>query len=109
MAKVYAPPFKLRSPNIDSRGDRRKQEEEYCEKVRAWCTEHGSGPCRGEILRFPVADGHAQYMVINCEELIHLPLGDAWQIPDAYIRGLRSTDIAYMVEFQKRFPKLVVA
>lgn len=49
----------------------------------------------GLLLRFPVADGYAFYLVVQDKplRLCHIPFGDGYRIPDAYIRGLRRSDI----------------
>lgn len=58
----------------------------------------------GEIIRFPVADGYAQYMVWRQQplQLIWIELGDAWSAHPALIRGLRLTDVRRQVEAAKR-------
>jgi hypothetical protein len=46
------------------------------------------------IMTFPVADGKACYLVVSESPftLQHIPVGDAWQITSAHIRGLRLAD-----------------
>jgi hypothetical protein len=48
-----------------------------------------------EKVRFPVADGYAFYAVISRKPLTlqFIPYQDAWEIPDAYVRGLRLQDV----------------
>ena len=106
MANVYAPPEGFESPNIDRSGDWQKQEQDYIEGLKNWCKEHGKGTSRGEVVRFPVGDGYAQYMVFSGSALIHLPLGDAYQIPEAHSRGLRAKDIAALIERGRRVKAL---
>ena len=47
------------------------------------------------IMHFPIADGQALYKVVkeNPLTLQHIPEGDAWQVSDALIRGLRYSDL----------------
>lgn len=47
------------------------------------------------VLEFGVADGHALYAVIKRKPLTlqHIPFLDAYQIPAAYVRGLRIEDV----------------
>lgn len=59
------------------------------------------GVIEGAILRFPVADGYALYLVAKdtgrTVELKHIPYGDAWQVHPALIRGLTRKDVMRMV------------
>jgi len=98
MARIYGPPGELPAPEMDFEhfdwNAWQKTEEEYLERLEAYCVEHGSGDCKGEIITFPVADGKAIYMVYSLSPavLIHIPLGDAWQyrgIEHFSARGLR--------------------
>lgn len=63
-----------------------------------------NGDVVGEIVRFPAADGYAQYIVKSQKPLIlqHLNVGDAWGVPYAHIRGLRLADIREQIEGDKR-------
>lgn len=53
----------------------------------------------GEIIRFQIADGYAEYMVRSERplEIVHLDDGDAWKISPAHIRGLRLGDVRDLV------------
>jgi len=57
----------------------------------------------GFLLTFPVADGNAVYQVrnINPLELIWIPFGDCYQIPDAYIKGLSMKDVILQIKRDK--------
>lgn len=48
-----------------------------------------------KIISFPWADGRAFYFIKSTTPLIlqWIPYSDAWQVPDAYIRGIRISDI----------------
>jgi hypothetical protein len=89
MAKIYAPPKDLPVPEHDySNFDMKKiqnADDEWTEKLRQYCLANGRDPERGEVVSFPWADGRAMYMVFSMKPLalIHMPLGDAWQYPDA--------------------------
>jgi hypothetical protein len=84
MAKVYTLPDGFEAPNFDYK-DISKYEKncaEHSEKLKKWCVERNpEQECVGEIIRFPVADGKAEYMVaaIKPVQLIHLPYWDAYQ------------------------------
>ncbi len=69
------------------------QVEHYKRDLAQWCRENSRCKHAGEIIRFPVADGHAEYMVIKYSEIIFLPLYDEYQIPEAHVRGLMKADI----------------
>lgn len=60
------------------------------------------------IIKFPVGDGYAMYAVVSEKPLMlsHIPFMDAWAIPDAYIRGLRLTDIRRLIAADKRLAAL---
>ena len=54
-----------------------------------------AGKVEGIVLQFPIADGYAIYRVSKTSPLTleHIPVGDAWQIPAAHIRGIRKRDV----------------
>lgn len=66
----------------------------------------GKGKYVGKIIKFPVADGYAQYMVWTTTKLIHLDEVDGWHAHPALIRGLRSQDVIEMVEREERMQAL---
>jgi hypothetical protein len=105
-AKIYATPEELGEPLRDyTKGFQAviDAEEPWIEKVRQWARDNGSGTLKGEIFRYGVADGYAQYVVLHSSPLtlIHLPVGDAWHIPDVVARGLRASDVKAYVERSK--------
>lgn len=57
----------------------------------------------GFLLTFPVADGRAIYRIVSTQPLKieHIPLGDAYRIPDAHIRGLNLDDARKQVRFHE--------
>lgn len=62
----------------------------------------------GEILRFGVADGYAQYLVKRSKPLTlaHIHMGDGYQVHPAMIRGLRLRDVKHQVEADRRIREL---
>lgn len=55
------------------------------ESIKQCLIENGyTGRHTGGVLRMPIADGHAEYMLAdgNPSILVHLPYGDAWDHPD---------------------------
>lgn len=86
----------------------RQDEDNYIEKCRAICRENGDHPLLGEVIKWGRADGYAMYMVYNVKpfQLIHLPLGDAYQVEDALIRGLRLKDVQEMIDYEKMIQEI---
>lgn len=84
-----------------------EKENEFKADLKAFLNRSGfNHQLTGEVVRFPIADGYAQYMVADANTLIHLPLGDAWQIPGPHARGLRISDIKAMVERDRKRAEL---
>lgn len=56
------------------------------------------------IITFGVADGKAIYAVVSKKplQLMHIPMGDAYQVPNAHIRGLRLKDVEVLIDRDKR-------
>lgn len=117
MAKIYRAPEGHEAPdfsdymNAEGRYDREKADRldrEYIGRLADLARSTNKGDCVGEVVRFPIADGQAQYMVWSHKplSLIHLPLGDAWNIPEAHARGLRLADIRDMVNREKAIADL---
>ena len=84
-ATIYALPKEFEStiPNIfQNYEEYQVLEKAWIETVRQFCLENNDSPYVGEVLRFPVADGEALYMVASLSpkvELIVLPLMDAYE------------------------------
>lgn len=97
MAKIYAAPEHIKRPEINDFINNYdaydKAGEKYVDDIKAFCKENSKCPHAGEEIRFQIADGYARYAVFDYRSLIHLDVGDAYDIPDAYARGLRKDDI----------------
>jgi hypothetical protein len=84
-----------------------KAEDAYIQANRDWLKANGkTHRLAGQIIRFPVGDGYAQYMVIDGRSLMHLEVDDKWQIPEAHSRGLRLSDVEQMIERDKKMDEL---
>jgi hypothetical protein len=86
-----------------------EKEAEYIARLKAAAQAlNGNGDLIGEVIRFPRADGYAQYMVWSEKplQLIWLELGDAWDIDKITERGLRLSDVRAMVERDRRLDEL---
>lgn len=59
-----------------------------------------------QLKQFPVADGYAEYMVASMKplELVHIPLGDAWQFE--YAHRLTAKDVQDKIDQQKALEEL---
>jgi len=107
--KVYAAPECIEPIVLD--GDWKnwqKHEDRYTTDLQKWCKgENPSGKLVGEIVRFPVADGFAAYMVLRLRplELIHMEIGDAWHFQ--YVERLTVKDIQEQVKSNQFLAKLL--
>jgi hypothetical protein len=117
MATVYAAPTDLGDPPGFSQfrdGNGRLDFQAHRAAEDAWvatisAAARAANPrcdIAGEIVTFPIADGAAMYVIWNTKTLIHCPVGDAWQIPDAHARGLRAADLRDLVNRRKRMAEL---
>ena len=83
MAKVFLLPSGFEAPKFDWQNIEQYEKDcfELVERLKKWCIERNNQKNVGEIIKFQVADGYAEYMVAstNPVELIHLPFWDAWQ------------------------------
>lgn len=113
MAQVYGLPEGMDPPDfedafVDGRYDHELDTRihgEWLDEMADWCRQNSPSDIAGEVVYFGVADGAAQYMVWRTKplSLIHLPIHDAWQIPEAHARGLRTSDIREMVGGKRLF------
>ena len=113
MAKIYDAPESIKVPEFNWQDI--NQYNKDCEKFKAdlkqWCIERAEkanvfDENIGEIIRFPVADGYAEYMVacLKPVQLIHIPLWDAWHFN--YAKNLTKKDIIEDIRKQKAIRKL---
>lgn len=110
MGKIYKAPDTIELPKVDfgkyNREEEKKKEDKYLSDLAAWCKKRKDQQYVGEVVRFPHADGYAQYMVASIKplELVHLELGDAWDLP--YIERLKAKDIIEKIEREKAFAEI---
>lgn len=103
--KVYATPKEIPTPDFadaltDNRYDRAKDDANIA-KFQGDLKDHliaqgYTGKLTGKVIRFPVADGYAAYMVAQKGAslvLLHLAIHDAYAIPAAHERGLTAADV----------------
>lgn len=109
MATAYRAPegfdFKLKDW-----GNYNDEVDAYINKLKKWCKQNSPSKDHivGEIVKTPIADGYAMYMVFNTKpfQLIHVAAGDAWNADRCWIRGLRLSDAKKMIESDKAIARL---
>lgn len=108
MATIYSPPSQIPVPELDWKNINNYETDcdEYKQRLKDYLLAVRKGKNIGEIIRFPVADGYAEYMVASMKpaELIHLPLGDAWQFQYAHL--LNAKEIQEEIDRQKALKEL---
>ena len=110
-AKIYSVPKEIEVPKMNFANFNLKDYNESIDKFVENLTNHVKklgyvGKHVGEIIHFPVADGRAEYMVLNLKPLmlIHLPIGDAWHYE--YIERLTAADVTKKIEQQKALDEM---
>ena len=108
MAEVYSSPNTIKVPELDfsNINGYEKACDNYKAELKAMLQKRNNGKNVGEIIRFPVADGYAEYMVASMKpvELVHLPLGDAWDFQYAHL--LTAKEVQGQIDQQKALEKL---
>ena len=109
MTKVFDVPESIKIPEITFSNIKQYQEEcdEFLKKLKSYLLDRiDSDDYTGEIIRFPVADGYAEYMIVKMSppQVIHLPLWDGWHFE--YIRSFSKTDIKKKIQQQKAINQL---
>lgn len=110
-AKIYSAFKELTVPTFSfgngaSVEDYNKANDQYIQDMKAMLIEHGyKGKNSGEVIKFPVADGHALYMVISMRplELMHIPIVDAWDFQYAHL--LTAKEVNTQIEAEKSLAK----
>lgn len=100
------------SDNYDSKKEQ-EREDQHREKLKAHLNKMGyTGKHTGKIIRFGVADGHAEYMLADGPTaaksfLVHLPYGDAWEYRD--VRFIPKKEILKRISADEKLAKLFQA
>jgi hypothetical protein len=115
--QVYSAPDELNKPkfedfrNAAGRYDFETHfaaETEYAERVCAFAKKCGAHPLAGEVVRTPIADGYAEYVVAKISgkvSLIHIETGDAWR-DSRFERLATVAELKRMVAGRKRMDAL---
>jgi hypothetical protein len=127
MATVYGPPKGFEPPSIKEQMDYDfkikalpegghepseydRKHDEYIERLSAHArAQHPNpDPAIGEVIRFGVGDGSAEYVVWNTKplQLIHVAWGDSWHADPILIRGLRLTDVRQLIKREQTFARI---
>jgi hypothetical protein len=109
MAKIFNPPTEIKVPELDfsKMGEYQNECEKYKEALKKKLKEHNpKGKNVGEVIRFGVADGYAEYMVLSMKpvQLVHLPLMDAWEFQYAHL--LTANEVQESIDREKAMAKL---
>lgn len=109
MAKIFSAAPEIKLPKFDwnkSREEREAEDQRYIDEMAAFIKSKGF-QCKdcGKTVKFQYADGYARYMVITMAPLalMHIPLGDAWDLPRA--NKLTAKDIKAKWSFENMFKK----
>ena len=83
MGKIYSLPKEFEAPifNWEDITQYKKDCAELTDRLSKWCVERNNQENVGKVIRFSVADGYAEYMVLTTKpvQLIHLPFWDGYQ------------------------------
>lgn len=111
MAKIYSAPKSIKLPKFDFLNSNHKKmiedERKYIADLKQHIKEMGYTEVEaGEIIKFPVADGYAQYMILSLKpvRLIHIELGDAYAFQ--YVNLLKAKDVREKLRLQKAFNEI---
>jgi len=108
MATIFSAPKSIPIPELDFQDfdGYLKKCEQFKADLKALVQSHDKGKHVGEIISFPVADGNAEYMVVNMKplRLVHIPLMDAYEFQ--YVNRLTAKDVVEKIEQQKALEAL---
>jgi len=108
-AKIYQAPTELALPNTNPQylNEWEKLESQYKADLKKYIMSMGyKGKNVGEVIRFRVADGYAEYMILSMRPLglIHLNLSDGYQYP--HIHLMTAKEVNKQLEVQKKMEEL---
>lgn len=119
-AIVYSCPAELPEPRFEDYpleeyklgGAYERDLKKHTEALSDWCrsrtpNRRADSPI-GEVIRWQVADGYAQYMVYTTSPLalIHLDYLDGYEVSEIMLRGLRVSDVKQMIARERRLSEL---
>ena len=86
-------------------------EKKFLAELKEWIISHLPSKVTpgytGEVIRFPMADSYAQYMVIGLKpvNLLHLPLGDGWDFQ--FADRVTAKEVRQMVDGAKKMKEML--
>jgi hypothetical protein len=110
MAKIFSAPSSIPLPQWSIKKTHQEnmaEEKTYLETLKDMLIKRKpTQKLVGEIIKFPMADGYAEYMVASTTplELVHIPLGDAWDFQ--YAHRLTKKDVEEKIKNQKALDEL---
>jgi hypothetical protein len=109
MAKIFNPPTEIKVPELDFRkmGGYKDECKRFKKKLKEWLVmRNPKGKNVGEVIKFAVADGYAEYMVANMKpvELVHLPLMDEYSFQ--YVHLLTAKEVQASIDREKAIEEL---
>lgn len=108
MATIFTLPKGFEAPELNWEDTEQYEKEcsELIERLRKTFKERNKNKNVGEIIKFQVADGYAEYMVISTKpvELIHLPFWDSYQSETAQLMTAKA--IKEKIELKNMWNKL---
>lgn len=111
MAQLHPKAYDFtRTAGLDFMG-RMKEEELELKRLEEAAAKLGKDEVKGALVRFPVADGYAVYLVTSEVplKLQHVPFFDAYRVDPATIRGLRLDDVKRRVEGARHMRSMVAS
>ena len=111
MAKVFTLPHGFDAPefNWEDIEQYKKDCADLTDRLKKWCIKRNDQKSVGEIIKFQVADGYAEYMVASTKpvQLIHLPFWDAYQSETAELMTAKAIQqkIDQAIAWDKLFTK----
>jgi hypothetical protein len=110
MAKIFSAPEEVKVPKLDFNDVKNWEADDkrYIQELKSHIQSLGyTGKNVGEVIKFPVADGYAQYMVASMKplQLIHLPLGDAWDWQYAHL--LTAKEVQEKIDQDKAWKEMI--
>jgi hypothetical protein len=107
-AKIYSAPSSIKKPELNFKDIKAYHDDckRYETELKDVLTKRNSGKHVGAIIKFPVADGYARYMVASMRplELVHIPLDDEWQFE--YAQNLTAKDVEAKIAQEEAMAKL---
>lgn len=109
MGKIYSAPLEVGDYKADYTKPWKEVDEaadQWIQKLIGFVKANSDCEYAGEIIRTPMGDGYAQYVVFSVKPvvLIHIPTGDAWNFP--YANRWTGKDIKDMVKRERAMKEL---